>query len=88
MLPADAKVFANAVRSHWCVENQLHWVLDVAFDQDNNHTRSGHSAYNQAILQTIGLNLLKQERSKKIGIRNRRLCAAWDNAYLAKLLFN
>ena len=54
---------ANAVRSHWSVENQLNWVLDVAFDQDNNRTRTGHSAHNLAILQTIGLNLLKQEKS-------------------------
>jgi predicted transposase YbfD/YdcC len=87
-LPADAAKFANAVRSHWCVENQVHWVLDVAFDQDNNRTRTGHSAHNLAILQTIGLNLLKRETSKKLGIKNRRLSAAWDDAYLAKVLFN
>ena len=86
-LPADAAKFANAVRSHWCVENQLHWVLDVAFDQDNNRTRTGHSAHNLAILQTIGLNLLKQEKSKKIGVKNRRLSAGWDDDYLARVLF-
>jgi hypothetical protein len=63
-------------------------VLDVAFDQDNNRTRTGHSAHNLAILQTFSLNLLKQERSKKIGIKNRRLCAAWDNDYLAKVVFD
>jgi predicted transposase YbfD/YdcC len=87
-LPADAEKFANAVRSHWCIENQLHWVLDVAFDQDNNRTCTGHSAHNLAILHSISLNLLKQDKSCKLGIKNRRLSAAWDNAYLAKLLFN
>lgn len=87
-LPADAEKFANAERSHWCIENQLHWVLDVAFDQDNNRTRTGHSAHNLAILHSISLNLLKQDKSCKLGIKNRRLSAAWDNVYLAKLLFD
>ena len=62
-------------------------MLDVAFDQDNNRTRTGHSAHNLAILQTIGLNLLKQEKSKKIGVKNRRLSAGWDDDYLARVLF-
>lgn len=87
-LAADARKFADAVRSHWCIENQLHWVLDVAFDQDNNRSRTGHSAHNLAILHHIGLNLLKQEKSLKLGIKNRRLHAAWDDRYLAKLLFD
>lgn len=87
-LAADAKKFANAVRSHWCIENQLHWVLDVAFDQDNNRTRTGHSAHNLAILHHIALNLIKQEKSLKLGVKNRRLHAAWDNTYLAKLIFS
>jgi len=85
---ADVKRFARAVRSHWCIENQLHWVLDVAFDQDNNRSRTGHTAHNIAIVHHIALNLLKQEKSAKIGVKNKRLKAGWSNAYLAKLLFS
>jgi predicted transposase YbfD/YdcC len=85
---ADAERFARAVRSHWCIENALHWVLDVAFDEDNNRSRTGHTAHNIAIVHHIALNLLKQEKSAKIGVKNKRLKAGWSNAYLAKLLFS
>lgn len=84
---ADVERFAKAVRSHWCIENQLHWVLDVAFDQDNNRGRTGHTAHNIAIIHHIALNLLKQEKTAKIGIKNKRLKAGWSNDYLATLLF-
>lgn len=85
---ADAERFARAVRSHWCIENELHWVLDVAFDQDNNRSRTGHTAHNIAIVHHIALNLLKQEKTAKIGVKNKRLKAGWSNDYLAKLLFS
>lgn len=85
---ADVERFARAVRSHWCIENQLHWVLDVAFDQDNNRSRTGHTAHNIALIHHIALNLLKQERSARIGVKNKRLKAGWSNHYLAKLLFS
>lgn len=87
-LPANVHKFAKAVRSHWCIENQLHWVLDVAFDEDNYRSRTGHAAHNLAILHHIALNLVKQEKSAKLGVKNRRLQPAWSDAYLATILFS
>lgn len=83
----DAQRFAEVVRIHWCVENQLHWVLDVAFAEDHNRSRRDHSAHNLAIVHHLALNLLKQQTSRKIGIRNRRLRAGWDTDYLARVIF-
>lgn len=83
----DVERFSRAVRSHWCIENQVHWVLDVAFDQDNNRSRTGHLAHNIAIIHHIALNLLKQEKTAKIGVKNKRLKAGWSDDYLARLLF-
>lgn len=87
-LPANVHKFAQAVRNHWCIENQLHWVLDVAFDEDNNRSRTGHSAHNLAIVHHIALNLIKQEKTAKMGVKNKRLKAGWSDAYLAKVLFS
>lgn len=86
--PADVERFAHVVRNHWCIENQLHWVLDVAFDEDNNRSRKDHCAHNLAIVHQLALNLLKQETSRKIGIKNRRLRAGWDSTYLGRVLFS
>jgi predicted transposase YbfD/YdcC len=86
-LPPDAKRFTAVVRAHWCIENQLHWVLDVAFDEDNNRARSGHSPHNLAIIRHLALNLIKQDTSTKIGVKNRRLKAGWDDDYLARLIW-
>lgn len=85
-LPADAKVAAYAVRSHWGVENSLHWVLDVAFREDNCRIRKDFGAENFAVLRHISLNLLKHERSLKKGIKAKRLKAGWDLDYLVKVL--
>ena len=85
-LPADATQFADAVRGHWGIENQMHWVLDVAFREDNSRIRSGHAAENMAIVRRIALNLLKQDTSVKLGIANKRLKAGWDEHYLLKIL--
>ena len=74
------------VRAHWGIENNLHWVLDYAFDEDSNRTRKGNSAANMAVIRHIALNLIKADKSSKIGIKNRRLKAGWDNDYLEKLL--
>lgn len=76
----------NIIRSHWAVENNLHWVLDCAFDEDSNRTRTGNSAANMAVIRHIALNLIKADTSSKIGIKNRRLKAGWDNHYLERLL--
>lgn len=85
-LPGDARRLLRAVRSHWQIENALHWVLDLAFREDESRLRKGHGAENFAILRRIALNLLKQEKSVKLGIKNKRLKAAWDHDYLFKLL--
>lgn len=85
-LPADAKLLAYAVRSHWGVENSLHWVLDVAFREDSSRIRKDFGAENFAILRHISLNLLKHEASLKIGIKSKRLKAGWDLNYLLKVL--
>jgi predicted transposase YbfD/YdcC len=83
---ADAAEFGRAVRSHWGIENGLHWVLDIAFREDESRARAGASAANLVVLRHIAVNLLKQERSAKVGIKNKRLKAAWDERYLLKVL--
>jgi len=78
--------FQKAIRSHWSIENKLHWVLDVAFSEDASRKRQGNSAQNFSILKKIALNLLKKDTTTKIGIKSRRLKAAWSNSYLLKIL--
>ena len=77
----------NIVRVHWSIENNLHWVLDHAFDEDAHRTRKGNSAANMAIIRHIALNLLKAEQSVKRGMKTKRLKAGWDKRYLLKVLF-
>lgn len=76
----------EVVRAHWAVENNLHWVLDIAFDEDQNRTRKGHSAANLAVIRHIALNLLKNEKSSKVGIKTKRGKAGWSEQYLLKVL--
>lgn len=83
---SDAVRLANAVRSHWGIENSLHWVLDVGFCEDDCPVYRDHAPENLARLRKIALNLLSQEKTVKIGVANKRLKAAWDNDYLAKVL--
>ncbi len=85
-LPGDPKLLNRVIRTHWTIENQLHWGLDVAFREDDSRVRQGYAAENLAVLRHIALNLLKQERSVKLGIQNKRLRAGWDNDYLLKVL--
>jgi predicted transposase YbfD/YdcC len=85
-LAAEPKLLNNAVRTHWTIENQLHWVLDVAFREDDSRVRREHAAENLAVLRHMALNLLKQERTTKLSIQNKRLRAAWDHDYLLLLL--
>ncbi len=85
-LDGDVKRFATAVRSHWGIENQLHWCLDVAFNEDQSRIRSGHAPENMSLIRKIALNLLTRESSAKVGKKAKRLKAGWDNDYLLKVL--
>ena len=78
--------FMKAVRSHWHIEINCHWSLDVSFREDDNRTRIGNAAENLAMIRRIALNLLKQETSNKRGITCKRKKAGWDNQYLMKVL--
>jgi len=79
--------FADAVRSHWGVENNLHWQLDVTFDEDQSRLRKGHADTNFSILRRTALSPLKNESTAKVGIENKRLTAACDEVYFGKVLF-
>ena len=83
----DPQRLGNIVRAHWSIENNLHWVLDQAFDEDDQRTRVGHSAANMAVMRHIALNLLKTEKTAKVGVKTKRLKAGWDNEYLLKVLY-
>jgi predicted transposase YbfD/YdcC len=82
----NATQMAHAIRRHWCVENQLHWTLDVAFREDECRSRKDHRPENFAVLRHMALNLLKKERSIKLGVPNKRLKAGWEHPYLLKVL--
>ena len=82
----SAEYIANTIRSHWHVENKLHWQLDVSFSEDSNRLRSGRAAENVALINKIALNLLKNENSIRLGVKNKRLKAGWDNDYMMKVL--
>ena len=86
-LDSSAQVFGNAVRSHWGIENSMHWVLDIAFREDESRVRKGNGPQNFAMLRKIALNLLKTEKSAKIGVKEKRLNAGWDHDYLIRVLF-
>ena len=83
-----ARKIAKAVRAHWGIENCLHWVLDVAFREDDCRVRMNHGPENLAVMRHIALNLLKSEASEKVGVKARRHKAGWDNEYLARVLTN
>ncbi len=84
--PSFALARIRVIRQHWGIENKLHWMLDVGFDEDLDRKRAGHTAQNFSLLNRIALNLLKQETTFKRGIKAKRLKAAWNHPYLLKLL--
>lgn len=73
-------------RDQWQIENDLHWVLDIAFNQDHNRVHKDHAPENLAVLQHIALNLVKQEKSSRSSIKTKRLRAGWDDNYLLQIL--
>lgn len=85
-LPADARLLGRAIRRHWGIENELHWVLDVAFAEDYCRARTGSAAQNLALLRKCALNLLRRESTARIGIKAKRLKAGWSDDYLAAVL--
>lgn len=85
-LDGDVAAFAGAVRDHWGVENGLHWILDLAFREDESRVRVGDGAHNLGVLRHIALNLLRRERTAKCGVKAKRLMAGWDTHYLLKVL--
>jgi predicted transposase YbfD/YdcC len=82
----DARRFGQSVRGHWSIENQLHWSLDMSFREDERRVRKGHGAENFSRLCRLALNLLKRDKSVKIGLHGKRLKAGWDEHYLLRLL--
>ena len=82
----SAKRFGEAVRRHWGIENSCHWQLDVTFQEDQSRIRKGHADANFSVLRRTALSLLKNNRSRKVGIKNKRLIAALDEEYLTEVL--
>ena len=85
-LAPDAKRLAESIRTHWSIENSLHWVLDVAFREDESRIRTGNAPTNFTLLRQIALSALNQEKTAKVGLKNKRLRAGWDDDYLFQVL--
>lgn len=81
-----APLALRVVRSRWGIENELHWVLDIAFREDESRVRKDHGPENLAVLRHMALNLLKQEKTARVGMHAKRLKAGWDEQYLLKVL--
>jgi predicted transposase YbfD/YdcC len=84
----NAEIIGRGVRSHWGIENNLHWQLDVSFNEDDSRKREGYAAQNFSTLNRIALNLIKHEQSKKRSVKGKRLDAGWNNDYLLNILTN
>lgn len=87
-LSGNAAEFGRAVRSHWSIENSVHWILDLCFREDDSRVRIGNAAENFTVLRHIALNLLKREKTAKCGVNAKRKKAGWDENYLLKVLLN
>ncbi|RPH38534.1 MAG: ISAs1 family transposase [Burkholderiales bacterium] len=82
----DVKYLGHVARSHWAIENNLHWVLDNSFNEDHQRMRIGYSDANMAVMRHITLNMLKLDKTNKAGIKNKRLLAGWDEDYLLRII--
>lgn len=85
-IDADAKIFANAVRKHWSIENQLHWVLDVTFKEDDSRVRRDNASENFGVFRHVAINALRKEKTCKKGIKAKRYKAALQQDYAQKVL--
>ena len=85
-LPADAPLLARVIRRHWRIEDSLHWVLAVAFREDDSRVRVGHAPENLAIVRHLARNLLRQDTSRRVGLATKRVRAALDTSYLRSIL--
>ena len=81
----EIALFANAVRSHWGIENKVHWVLDVTFKEDDSRIRRGNATHNMGVIRHMALNLLKKEKAKR-SLAGKRLRSAFNDEYRAKVL--
>jgi predicted transposase YbfD/YdcC len=84
----NARLFGKSIRDHWGIENKLHWRLDMGFREDESRIRKGHSAENFAVMRHFAINLLKQDKRMKLGVKNKRLSAGWDDDYRTNLLLS
>jgi predicted transposase YbfD/YdcC len=82
----SAQHFGEVVRSHWGIENQVHWTLDVTFGEDQSRIRHGDAAENFVVLRHLALNLLRRQQVKRLSIKAKRLKAGWDDAFLLQVL--
>jgi len=82
----DGEIFSSAVRSHWSIENSLHWCLDVSLEEDSCRIRAKNAAVNFSVLRKIAVNLLKKECSNKWSLKQKSKVASWNNSYLIRLL--
>jgi predicted transposase YbfD/YdcC len=85
-LPADAWKIGRGIRSHWSVENKLHWQLDVSYGEDGCKVRKDNGAENFSVIRRATLNLLKADKKTKAGIKNKRSKAGWDKSYMLNVL--
>ena len=82
----DAQAIGAAIRGHWGIENRLHWLLDMTFQEDQSRIRKGHGAENYSRLRRIALNLLRREQTVKASIRGKRKLGGWDHDFLLQLI--
>jgi len=85
-LPLEIHTLSRAIRQHWGIENSLHWTLDVTFREDQSRARTRNAAHNLAILRRLALNIVRNDHSQKISVRQRRILAALDPNYLKTTL--
>lgn len=83
----SASELLEAVRAHWGIENKVHWLLDVVFDEDGSRIRTGHAQQNLAAMRRIAINLLNQDTTSKHSLKGKRQLAGWDESYLESFVF-